>query len=105
VGRQHTAFGDRAADRLPIVAAIDGDVVAAEREDQQSEEGIILDRRVGQRLMQRLGAQIADHRDTLLRHVRPGPRGRCIVIVAGAISRTGRGVAAIRRFAGLLGLG
>ena len=108
VGRQHAAFGERAADRLAVVAAqvaaaVDGDVVAAEGEDQHAEQGVVLDRRVGERLMQRIGAQVADHGDALLRHVRPGPRGRRVVVAAAR--RAAAAVRAARGLAGLLRLG
>jgi hypothetical protein len=67
--------------------------------------GIVLDRRVGQRLVQRFGAQVADHGDAFLRHVRPGPRGRHVFVVPAAARRTIRGLGAVRGLGGLLRLG
>ena len=55
--------------------------------------------------MQRVGAQVADHGDALLRHVRPGSHGRRVFVVASAGRRTGRGPGAVRGFGGLLRLG
>ena len=86
-----------------LAAAFDSDVVAAKSEDQQAEEGIVLDRGFCERLVQRLGAQIANHGDALLRHVGSGLRDWCLIVVA--TTRIGNGFGALRRLRGLLRLG
>src|SRR5690606_33101210 len=51
---------------------IDGDVPAREGENEQRHQHVLLDWRAGERLVQRIGAEVPDHLDPLARHVRTG---------------------------------
>lgn len=68
-------------------AGIDADVGAGIAEDQQRHQRVILDRRAAECLVQRVGAVIADHVVTTLRHVRTRLGRHDGLVAAGATNR------------------
>jgi hypothetical protein len=99
---EDAAFGDCRGNGLAIEgahvgAALDGNVLAGECQYQQPEQRAVLNPAFPQRLVERVGAEIPDHRETFLGHVRPG-----LGLRGGRVRRwSERILVGLRRFPGI----
>ena len=60
------------------IAGGDADVLPGEGQHEQRQQRVVLDRSAAERLMQRIGAEIADHLHALAGHLGPRLRTSCV---------------------------